>query len=72
MRLTAIVVLGVEDTIMSCDCGHFCQSEPGHGIACCVCLRLPEACRICDAEEEAEDGVWAPAAHIEVVSPVGE
>ena len=72
VRVTAIVVLAVEDTIVSCDCGHFCQSEPGRGLACCVCLRLPKACRICDAEEGAEDGAWAPEAHIEIVSPVGE
>ena len=71
VRATAIVVLSVEDTIASCECGHFCQSDVEGRVACCVCLRLPKACRICEADDGAEDGAQAPATHMELVSSVG-
>jgi hypothetical protein len=70
--LAAIVVLSAEETIVSCDCGHFCEARHGRRFACCVCLRLPKACRICDADEATQDGAAAAAAYMEPVSAAGE
>lgn len=72
IRTTAIVVLSPRDTIVKCHCGHFCQLEPGTGFACCVCLRLSKACRICEAEDAMENGALTLRAYMEPISAARE